>query len=895
MATEASERSGSRLTKLETAASTGARWFVLLLGWILARNLLESVLEPPRVLGFDWRGEISFGMFFLHFPLFYLVLFLGLALWIHALTRRSISKLSGAISVGFGVLLVAPLVDALLFPGRGADLRYLMGFGDVLWRFWDPTAAVAAVSPGQRLEILLAMAGVAGYVIWIGRTDRWGAGRVWGSAFAAAAGLFLWSAFLGAWPSLFAKLTTGGGYEEAYSSLYRGAGLIDSESRRHALVLVPLALICGALFLWRLAPKRYDAFARHLSWSRLLHYTGMVPVGALLAWSIYRDLMPSLTISAIDGLALLTAWAAMLAAYLAALAWNARFDRAADAINSPERPWVSAPEGPDDPPAFGDLFLERTARGSALVAVFLAVSVGYPALLLVLACLFLGWLYSAPPLRTKRVPLLATFTLALLTVLSLATGFSLVTREMTLQVMPRPLIWILLLGVTLGFAAKDIKDAKGDRATGVTTWATLLGDRSARILIAALIGLSYLAAPLLLPVGAVLWVAAGIAAVMSIALTLRMAKPDTILLLLFLLFGLFLLALLVRDPGALRQEQDFERSRAGVSLLGIEQDLRLMRRADEGLLLPVAEDARRTEQLGRRLGDCRRGLDAHLGERIDEATLQFAAWGGGDSGGEPGAIAERLCDRRPLYSAYRDLAVRTAVRRQDWARAEALASEALALGVRPGDHVRHRAGVRLKRIAADSQPGDRGARGAGGDHSKSGNRVGALQAAAADLRAAFRWGTERPKVCVLWGDYFRLSGDLESAQRAFEEAVSLDPLLPDAYSGLGEVRYERGDLAGAQRTLERAATISPRDPWILNNLGVVRRDRGDLDSAERCFGDAHTIAPRMFEPIFNLGLTAERRGCVSEARRWFREAARIRPGFRPVDEAIRRIGNAEMP
>ncbi len=880
MAWEASGRSGSRLTNLETAASTGGRWFALLLGWILARNLLESVLEPPRVLGFDWRGEISFGMVFLHFPLFYLVLFLGLVLWLHALTRRTLSQLSGLISVGFGLLLVAPLVDALLFPGRGADLRYLMGFGDVLWRFWDPNAALAAVSPGQRLEILLAMVGVAGYVIWIGRSERWGAGRVWGAAIAAAAGLFLWSAFLGAWPSLFAKLTMGGGYEEAYSSLFRGAGLIANESRRHTLVLVPPALICVSLFLWRLAPKRTCAIARHLSWSRLLHYTGMVPVGALLAWSSYRDLTPGLEIGPVDGLALLTAWASMVAAYVAALAWNAHFDRAADAINSPGRPWASSHEGGNDSAAIGDSILERTAGGSALVAVFLAASVSYAALLLVLACLFLSWVYSAPPLRTKRVPLLSTLTLALLTVLSLATGHALITGEMTLQVMPRPIVWILLLGVTFGFAAKDIKDREGDRATGVTTWATLLGDGPARLLIAAMIGLSYLATPLLLPVGGALWIAAGIAAAISIVLTLRMAKPDTHLLLLFLLFGLVLVALLIREPGALRREPGFEKARAGVSLLGIEQDLRLLRRADEGHLQPGAVETARAERLSLRLDECATGLDPHPAERIDEVNLHCAAWGGLDEGGEPRVVARRLIERRPLYPAYRDLALRTALRREDWVWAEGLASEALVHTVRPGDNARHRAGVRLKRLAADSHEGD---------------RTGALQAAAADLRAAYRWGQERPRVWVLWGDYCRLSGDLESAQRAFDEAVSLDPYLSDAHSGLGEVRYACGDLAGAQRALERAASISPRDPWILNNLGVVLRDRGSLEAAEQCFADANQSAPRMFEPIFNLGLTAERRGHVSEARQWYQKAARLRPGFQAVEESLRRIGDRELP
>ena len=99
----------------------------------------------------------------------------------------------------------------------------------------------------------------------------------------------------------------------------------------------------------------------------------------------------------------------MTAAYLAAWAWNAHWDRLADELNATKA----------DDRASTPMDLLALGRASAIVAAMLALITSYQVLLLVGACLVLAWAYSAPPLRWKRWPGLATATLGLLSVLSL--------------------------------------------------------------------------------------------------------------------------------------------------------------------------------------------------------------------------------------------------------------------------------------------------------------------------------------------------------------------------------------------------------------------------------------------------------------------------------------------
>ncbi|MDY0109179.1 MAG: UbiA family prenyltransferase [Candidatus Krumholzibacteria bacterium] len=826
-------------------------WLALLIVWIVLRNLLEGVFERPATLGFDWREDVSLAMMVLHLPLFYLALFLLLSLWLHLVSGRPLGRVARAVAMAYAVLLVAPIIDALVSGGPGYELRYLTGPGGFLIHFWHPLRAVDEVSPGQRVEIAAACLLAAVYVATARRAagTRSAAGRAATllRAAAAALGVYVLAAAVGIWPALLARLAAPTLPTELtpYETVYRMGGLIGSESRRLAVALLVPALAALPIFLWRLRPERFAPVLRRLPWTRLLHYSAAAPLGSYLGYLVFRDYVPGLFANPLDWVAVVALWAAVAAAVLAAVAWNDLHDCDADRINDPCRPLVS---GLLQPAA-----ARRWAAAGCAIALYVAWIVSYPALLLVSACLLLAWLYSAPPLRLKRAPGIATAALALLTALAAMTGFSLVAGEATVWAFPRRVLWLLLAGITLGFTAKDLKDREGDAATGVVTVATLLPPQLARACTALLVGAGYLLAPLLLPLGPHFTAIAAVFAAVGIAFTLRLRRPDAPLLLSFVVFALILAALLDGRADLLRERPPDGRLAALGEVVHLEREV-LMIDQLERAGLPAA--ARREAAAVRVVA---LPADAAPPERLDVLAARLAP------PAQARAASARLVAQRPLQPLHWDLRFRAAMLDEGPGAAAAVARQALARLVRPGQFLANLAGLEL-------------------------DAAGASAPAARYLAGAFLFHVDPGLLRVLWGDLRLFEGRPRESAAAYGRALAWAPRSADAWAGLGRAEHAQGRLQEALAAFDRAGALEPRDPWVANNRGVALRDLGRLDDALIAFRRAHDLAPSLPEAALNLGLTCEALGQVDAARSWFAIALALRPEWGPAAAGSRRLG-----
>src|SRR5688500_3232413 len=116
-------------------------------------------------------------------------------------------------------------------------------------------------------------------------------------------------------------------------------------------------------------------------------------------------------------------------------------------------------------------------------------------------------------------------------------------------------------------------------------------------------------------------------------------------------------------------------------------------------------------------------------------------------------------------------------------------------------------------------------------------------------------------------------GDIEVAQRWFEQALAADPNSSLVHFYLGEIAYNRGLLQDALMMLKRAIELNPEnhEAWYL--LGFVLGDAGLQDDARAATQRAFKLNPSLSRAQANLALTqpsAER--YIEKARR---EGARV--------------------
>ncbi len=130
---------------------------------------------------------------------------------------------------------------------------------------------------------------------------------------------------------------------------------------------------------------------------------------------------------------------------------------------------------------------------------------------------------------------------------------------------------------------------------------------------------------------------------------------------------------------------------------------------------------------------------------------------------------------------------------------------------------------------------------------------------------------------------------LEEAERAFLEAVEIEPDSFDSSNNLGFLLLTAGRPEEALVHLRAALALRPTDRRARNNIGfalaALERDEEALDVFR-----AADIEP---SALANMGLACERRGDPNQARAWYDQALAIDPGQHLALEALQRLDEPE--
>jgi 4-hydroxybenzoate polyprenyltransferase len=271
------------------------------------------------------------------------------------------------------------------------------------------------------------------------------------------------------------------------TSFSKSLQFINGNHSKMSLIYATLVIIAIGITVFRASKTTFLSLLKNIRIPQAIWHGGLLLLGGGLAM-IYAEANPDFDFFEILSIILLIA--AVESAWLASVVGNDIADHRIDAMTNPSRP---IPTG-DIPirlyAEIGTLFFFASLLFSAIVS--------FKAMLLLLAYQGLAWIYSMPPLRLKRIPVIATVLAATAGMTILVIGFSVFAPGADIKSIPLPILTFLFIAYAVTLPLKDFKDIEGDKADGVFTLPVLLGAERARIVVGSALFLMYMASPVVL-------------------------------------------------------------------------------------------------------------------------------------------------------------------------------------------------------------------------------------------------------------------------------------------------------------------------------------------------------------------------------------------------------------
>lgn len=459
---------------------------------IFIRLLVETGVNAYRseshtFLFYEFTHTFLFFLF--AFTLFLPVMrFAGAASWARA---------TNLLLFGFLIIWTPPLIDTWIFHGQTFwsfyELDGLRGLFHRFFTFFGDTPDIG-ITYGVRFEVAVMSVGVGLYAFFrSGRLLK-----------ALAATLLSYSVFfvLGTFPSWITIAVLAPTHGIFSVSELHIAGYMLSPERlferyigdirgtlnvKMSLIYAILIILSIGSTLYAISRKTFVALLRNVRFPQALWHGGLLLLGGGLAM-IFADAKPEFGFFEI--LAILLLVAAVESAWIASVIGNDLADTRIDEKTNPDRPLPTHAIDRKLYAEIGVLFF--------LASILFSSIVSFKCMLFLLAYQALAWIYSMPPMRLKRIPILATALAAGAGMTVLFAGYFAVAPETDARAIPLSILAYLFVAYAVTLPLKDFKDIAGDKADGVFTIPVLLGTERARVLVGSALFLMYAISPVLL-------------------------------------------------------------------------------------------------------------------------------------------------------------------------------------------------------------------------------------------------------------------------------------------------------------------------------------------------------------------------------------------------------------
>ncbi|TSC70559.1 MAG: Uncharacterized protein CEO12_280 [Parcubacteria group bacterium Gr01-1014_46] len=487
------------LDNIKNQEITIAGWVYSFIGILFVRFIFES-LSSPSISGIIPSDPYTL----VHIGMYFLAVTLGTILIFGHFTNdyKNSSKI---ILFGLPLLWLAPIIDILISKGEGFRMSYVFDSGrDLIFdflTFFGPNLTQGA-TVGIRIGIALSLLGI-GYLIWLKNNS-------WKRTLSGVFLIYLFVFFMAVLPG-FVYTLTHLGYSPAQGTEiidYLEKNILKSTISHNTLregfssvptirflelgfdkllsqILFILSSILGILLFWKIDRTKFWAVIKNSRPERINFYTASLFCGIGFAY-INRLGNPFVWMDIFGIVCLLISWTAL---WMHAVHLNDVNDVEIDKISNKERPLIKNDLSVSNMKETGKLWL--------WVALLGAWSAGFYPFFMALVYVACSYIYSSPPLRLRRLPLVPSFLIGVACLATILAGFFFVSTNKEIETFPTFLAVGIVIMVTLAINFKDIKDVEGDKASGIMTIPTLFPKKGVRI-VALLFAISILLVPVFL-------------------------------------------------------------------------------------------------------------------------------------------------------------------------------------------------------------------------------------------------------------------------------------------------------------------------------------------------------------------------------------------------------------
>ena len=481
------------IDKLENQKIDVIGWLVIFFCFVFIRIFLENLISPAQ---FKWQ------FFFLHGPAFYLFSFLLFILLLYLLTKEKIEKIT-KISLWLApLLLLPPILELIVFRGGMVVSRYtefagwvagirdifrvflnfilfgskgLLYFGSLFsgpGKLLNDFKDVFTYNYGIRIELDLVLLFLLSYVFLKTRSIL--------KTFSALLGSYLIIFILMYFPYFFTALL---GLPNSSASFHNVSKLNPGFEWNYILFALYFILIFILATAWFYIydKKKLIALVKNLRIFRIVLYLGALYYGIYLA-------QPTFCFGFFDWLIIILASLAVVFSWLFAVGSNDLMDEQADKMNKPERPLPSGVFARSEVKSLNIVF-----RIASYVCALVA---GYGFFITILVRSAISYLYSNPPFRLKKIPLVATFCIAGGVLLGVMGGYLLLSDN-SLYNFPVKLAGLILAVLTLSTNVIHLKDERGDKQDQVWTIPVIFGLARGKKIVGWLTAVSFLIPPVI--------------------------------------------------------------------------------------------------------------------------------------------------------------------------------------------------------------------------------------------------------------------------------------------------------------------------------------------------------------------------------------------------------------